>query len=163
MISRDIEGNEYDVTAADLAWRPSAYGIVIHESRILLVTVHGRFHLPGGGIDLGENPAEAVLREVREETGCTVKNPKLLDITSSFFSYGAFDNPPKVQHVHSLLIYYTCDYVSHDPSDIHLDKYEEAYGQKPEWVDLAKLDDIIVGTTVDWRPIVKHLPANQIM
>lgn len=49
MISKDIDGNEYEVTAADLAWRPAAYGIVIHDNNILLVKENNRFHLPGAG------------------------------------------------------------------------------------------------------------------
>jgi len=157
MISKDIDGNEYEVTANDLTWRPSAYGIVIHENKILLVKEKDRFHLPGGGIDIGESPNVAVLREVKEETGATVSNPRLIDIASSFFSYGSLDNPPNLQHVQSLLLYYSCDYVSVNLNDVSLDQYEKAYGLTSEWVAINKLDDIIVGTTVDWRPVIKKV------
>jgi len=157
MISKDINGNEYEVTSADLTWRPSAYGIVVHDNKLLLVKENGKFHLPGGGVAIGEDPKLAVLREVKEETGCTIIHPKLIDVASSFFSYGADDTPPNLQHVQSLLLYYLCEYVSTDPGDIHLDKYEKAYGLAAEWVDIDKLDSIIVGTTVDWRPVIKQI------
>lgn len=157
MISKDMDGNTYEVTANELIWRPSAYGIVIHENRALLVKEKGKFHLPGGGIDIGENPKNAVLREVKEETGCTVAHPKLLDLASSLYSYGADDNPPNLRHAHSLLLYYSCEYISTNPDDIHLDEYEKAYGLVPEWVDVSMLDTIIVGTTVDWRPVIKQI------
>jgi len=157
VISKDIDGNEYEVTANDLTWRPSAYGIVIHEDRILLVKENGKFHLPGGSIDLGENPEVAVLRELKEETGSTVQKPKLVNLASSFFSYGANDSPPNLQHVHSLLLYYSCEYVSTDQNDIHLDQYESAAGLTPEWVGVSELDEIIVGTTVDWRPVIRQV------
>ena len=157
MISKDINGNTYEVAASDLRWRPSAYGIVIHQKKILLVKEKNGFHLPGGGMDLGEDPALAVLREVREETGCTVANPKLITLASSFFSYGADDTPPNLQHFHSLLLYYSCEYQSTNLADIHLDEYEQADGLAPEWVAVSKLDDIVVGTTVDWRPVVKQI------
>ncbi len=157
MISKDVEGNEYEVTATDLTWRPSAYGIVIHEDKILLIKESGKYHLPGGGIDLGENPETAVLREVTEETGVTVGNTRLLDIASSLFSFGAFDSPPDLQHVHSLLIYYSCEYVSMNLDDIKLDEFEKNTDMMAEWVDITKLEKIIVGTTVDWRPVVQHL------
>lgn len=156
MISKDIDGNEYEVTASELTWRPSAYGIVIHENSILLVRENGKFHLPGGGIDIGENPEVAVLREVKEETGCTVTNSKLISLASSFFSFGATDTPPNLQHVQSLLLYYSCEYVSIDANDIHLDEYETAYGLTSEWADIKNLDNIVVGTTVDWRPVVRQ-------
>jgi len=157
MISKDIDGNTYEITADELTWRPSAYGIIIHENRVLLVKEKGKFHLPGGGINIGEDPKVAVLREVKEETGCAIGNPKLLDLASSFFSYGADDNPPNLQHAHSLLLYYSCEYISNNPRDIHLDEYEKAYGLTPEWVDISLLDTIIVGTTVDWRPVIKQI------
>jgi 8-oxo-dGTP diphosphatase len=157
MISKDIDGNEYEVTASDLTWRPSAYGIIIHAEKILLVNENGKFHLPGGGIDLGESPEVAVLREVKEETGCTASNPRLINLASSFFSYGAEDSPPNLNHVHALLLYYSCEYVSANLNDVHLDEYEKARGLIVEWVGISKLDQIIVGTTVDWRPVVKQM------
>lgn len=52
--------------------RPGAYAVAHDETgTILCVRFEGRLFLPGGGIDWGETPAEAVLRELREETGRT--------------------------------------------------------------------------------------------
>lgn len=64
-----------DATAAP--WiRVGAYAIVTDGSnRILLCRIApgfpaaGRWTLPGGGVDHGEHPDAAVLRELREETG----------------------------------------------------------------------------------------------
>jgi len=156
MISKDIEGNNYEVTANDLSWRPSVYGIVIFKNKILLVKESGKFHLPGGGIDIGESPETALLREVKEETGCIVQRPKLINLSSTFFSYRIIEKHPKLKHVHSLLLYYSCDYVRADQNGIHLDEYEKAVGLISEWVEVDKLDKIIVGTTVDWRPVIRQ-------
>src|SRR4051794_16171766 len=55
--------------------RISAYAILIDAGKILLCRCSpgsdpARFWtLPGGGIDFGEDPAAAAVREVREETG----------------------------------------------------------------------------------------------
>ena len=49
----------------------AAGGVVIHEGQVLLLDRPGRgeVRLPKGHVEPGEEPAEAALREVREEAG----------------------------------------------------------------------------------------------
>jgi 8-oxo-dGTP pyrophosphatase MutT (NUDIX family) len=55
--------------------RVSAYALLERDDRILLcrisptVSVTQEWTLPGGGIEFGEHPADAAVREVFEETG----------------------------------------------------------------------------------------------
>lgn len=60
--------------------------ILDEEKNILLVkSTYNRFHpwgLPGGGLEYGEHPEEAVIREVWEETGLRVCVEKLLLINT---------------------------------------------------------------------------------
>ena len=55
--------------------RHSAYGIVIDRGRLLLVGMRstGKWAFPGGRHEPGEGDREAVVREVREETGVLVR------------------------------------------------------------------------------------------
>jgi 8-oxo-dGTP diphosphatase len=54
--------------------RPGGYAVVFDEDRRLLaVSVRGEYFLPGGGIEAGESPAEAAIREAVEETGMTIR------------------------------------------------------------------------------------------
>src|ERR1700750_229368 len=57
--------------------------VVLLESReLLLCHVTGQRHwdLPKGGINAGETPIEAALRETREETGLRLRADALLDL-----------------------------------------------------------------------------------
>ena len=60
--------------------------IMDEQKNILLVkSTYNRFHpwgLPGGGLEYGEHPEEAVIREVWEETGLRISVEKLLLINT---------------------------------------------------------------------------------
>ncbi len=45
-----------------------------------------KYTVPGGHIELGENMFKALKREVKEETGLTVKNPKLFNVLECIYS-----------------------------------------------------------------------------
>lgn len=59
--------------------RVGVYAACVRNGRILLVhqiaegPAQNSWHLPGGGLDFGEPPAEGVRREMREEVGCDVE------------------------------------------------------------------------------------------
>jgi mutator protein MutT len=64
-------------------WQVFSAAIIFDDkNRIFLVKLtYQRFHpwgLPGGGLEYGETAEQAVIREVWEETGLTVKIEKLL-------------------------------------------------------------------------------------
>ncbi len=66
----------------DLVLMPGVVGIVFDESgRVLLQhSKDGGWWLPGGGVDPGEEPADAVIREVWEETGVRVVPEQIIAV-----------------------------------------------------------------------------------
>ena len=74
------EPNEY-------AERPTSRGIILDKDDLVcLYTIYGRSLFPGGGIEEGESPEQAFIREAKEEAGVEITNIKPLGIVSEFRS-----------------------------------------------------------------------------
>lgn len=150
----DIDGNKYEVSADQLRWRPSAYGIMIKDGCLLVSPQFEGYDLPGGGVELGETLEQALLREIKEESGIDAKEARLLTCEHSFFVLAGSE---KGVYVQSLLFYYACNYAGGQLSTAGFTEDEKIYNQPPEWLPLEKLDDINIASSFDWRPLVKQL------
>lgn len=67
------------------------------------LVVHNLWQFPGGSIEYGENPRQAALREVFEETGLTIRISSDYPLVDSHTFKGA---------VHIVLFIYPAEYVS---------------------------------------------------
>lgn len=107
-------------------------GILLRGDRVLIARralgkkiAPGKYHLPGGHVEFGEEPAEAVVREFREEFGLTVR----VDSIFRTFSYVMGDT-------HTVGLTYllssddTLDEITIDPED----------NDMVEWVGRADLE-----------------------
>lgn len=90
---------------ADLVFSPSV-AAVIHDSsgRLLLQekTSGEAWSLPAGGIELGETPQQAIVREVLEETGYSVVITRILGVFGGTPFRYQYPNGDRVEYVVTL-------------------------------------------------------------
>jgi 8-oxo-dGTP pyrophosphatase MutT (NUDIX family) len=106
----------------------SVKGVVVREGRVLLLkNERDEWELPGGKLDLGENPRDCVAREIAEEVGWRVTTGPVLDtwlyhirpgVDVLIVSYGCHvstDALPVVSHEHKEVGLFPCEEVAKLP------------------------------------------------
>lgn len=88
-------------------FRIAIYGVIIENGKVLMTETKGPsgviVNFPGGGLELGEAPQLALLRELEEETQFKVAVKELLYCTQKFHQNNDF---PQEQLMH---IYYCAE------------------------------------------------------
>jgi len=89
-------------------------GAVFQGDKILLVKERedGCWTLPGGWVDVGESPSEAVVREVYEESGYQTKALKLLALYDR--NHPRHGHPPLRHHVYK--VFFQCEIIGGAPA-----------------------------------------------
>ncbi len=95
-----------------------------------LEKVNGLWEVPGGKLEFGETPEQAIAREIREEIGCHVQAKKLIPYTD----VGTLEYPNKLQH--TVVFYYICELADEDCLEVHDHKIGGF-----RWIDPSELDN----------------------
>jgi 8-oxo-dGTP pyrophosphatase MutT (NUDIX family) len=129
-----VTGQIKSIPSEQITFRPAAYALLITGREILLLRMKatGKYHPPGGGIEIGERIADTLRREVLEETGICIEVGRLVDVEELFFYYD-----PSGRAYHGLHFYYRCDPVS--SSLLPDDRVMDGSTEKPRWVPFDKL------------------------
>lgn len=113
--------------------RVAAGALFVDGSRVLLVrkTYGNRWDIPGGYVDRGESPAEACVREIREELGIERAAIRVL----------VHDWAPNDREGDKLLYVFDCGTLGPDESRITLDRTEL---DRHEWVEVGQLPQYVI-------------------
>lgn len=121
-----------------LDMRRAVRAIVIKDDALLVMRRkkfgEEYYTLVGGGIGVGETPAQALVREAYEEASLNVANPRLLYVEEAGDPYGN-------QYI------YLCDYVSGEPTlpEESTEAKIHALGAnlyEPLWLPISKLAEV---------------------
>ena len=136
--------------------RLGAYAVVVHDGRILLTRISpsgypvGVWTLPGGGVDHGESPHDAVRRELYEETGLEALTARLVDVHDvHVVEQGRDDGYEDYHGVH--LLYAVSVDTAVEPHVVDV-------GGTTDQVTWIRLGDELAG--LELLPMVDHAVAN---
>ena len=89
-----------------MSFRLAAYAVCIEDQRVLLVRhVSNNWTLPGGKVEHAEDPLDAAIREVAEETGAEAVVERLLGVDSRVIPAAERAVPGGPEH-HNVGIFY---------------------------------------------------------
>jgi len=132
-----------DITEPLLLQRPGAYAVIRQGRRIMLVQLRRSrlWTLPGGGIDMGEHPDVAVVREVLEESGQPLADPVLIGVNSARWRGSSPSRLP--EDLHAVQILYTGT-VPEGAEPVVLEV--EGSTETAAWVDLAEVPELALSS-----------------
>lgn len=126
--------------------RVAAYALLEREGAVLLTQmssrtrIEGRWTLPGGGIGHGEDPREAVRREVYEETGLRVEPGRVIDVHATHFIGARADG--RVEDYHGIHLIFAAEILDEsrgvDPHVVEKDSSTE----RAAWIRVADALDL---------------------
>jgi len=128
--------------------RLAAYAWIERDDTVLLCRIAapdtgaGLWMLPGGGLEFGEDPADGVIRELREETGLAGTVGELLGVRSAILEPEA---PERGDRIHTVGIVYRVTAV-----DAALVMEVDGSTDLAAWVPFAELEALPAAPLIGW-------------
>ena len=125
------------------------------HGNVLLVRTRkwsGKWGIPGGKVELGETLEEAFRREIREETGLEIVEPRLMMVQE------AINHPEFFRPAHFVLINYVADVTGEKPA-VTLNDEAEEFAWKPLDLALVDMKDVNLPTQALLKKIENDLKS----
>ncbi|AIV07731.1 NUDIX domain-containing protein [Vibrio harveyi] len=115
---------------------PGVAAVILNESNQLLLQKKsdGSWSLPAGMIEPGESPSQAVIREVREETGLAVEVERVLGVFGGEGFGFAYPNGDQVEYT---VIMFKCQQTGQFAEDLDEETIELAWFSRSDMPTLA--------------------------
>jgi 8-oxo-dGTP pyrophosphatase MutT (NUDIX family) len=134
----DVNGKKSKTTIDKLQFRPSVYGLLIENDKILLSRQWDGYDFPGGGIEIDETIEEALKREFFEETGMKIEPVIPIHCETDFFNPD-YTKKYKGQFWNCIMIYFIVKKIGGKLSKDNLCDTELEYADMPEWMNLKEI------------------------
>ncbi|MAF92706.1 MAG: 8-oxo-dGTP diphosphatase MutT [Bdellovibrionota bacterium] len=108
-------------------WIPVAAGVLRKENKVLIGkrpehgTLPGLWEFPGGKIEVGESPEQALKRELEEELGIDAEVGDILESSSHHYGDKGI-----------IILFFWVDYWKGEPKSLHHESLE--------WIELEELE-----------------------
>ena len=135
----NLELNEID------EFNSKVRALLIDEDKMLICCYNDIILLPGGSIDRGETVDEAIIRELKEETGMDYYNSELEQFLTLRFYQRNY--PKRNNEIKNRLVtteYFIGDYKGISIADQQLTESENSAGFKLQLVPISELEEIIL-------------------
>lgn len=114
--------------------RIAVRAVILYQNKLLLIHSNlGDYKFPGGGVEDNENHKEALIREIREESGyihCIVKDKLGTIVERKIDDYNSEAIFQMTSH------YYVCELFSEEKVNQKLDDYEFEQDFTPVWMPI---------------------------
>ncbi|MGI5520894.1 NUDIX hydrolase [Micromonospora sp. CA-259024] len=128
--------------------RVAAYAVCLRDEHLLLArwvspdAARRHWTLPGGGVEHAEDPFDAVVREVAEETGYEAQVEQLLGVNSRTRNVDSYDG--EVVDLHMLAVFYRARIVGGE-----LRPETDGTTDLARWIPMAQVSTLERSVVVD--------------